>query len=1821
MKSSSIFKPYQKYECWRGDTQKILKNSIGRQLPYIANFKKNVCQVFNIEWEIVTHSFTFPDGCTLIDVDYFPAKDGQFGICIGVEDQSLSWGAEHFVVALVADEDNPTMRMTHSVAVPVRITTLKTLFSSMDMAEGRENGTLGLHSSLLEWPHILAIGCKETKCFLAQLTESKAEPIATASRRHQINLLGGYTTDGTFQLTQEGDAYRDYPANAVYITAFALMPRSRTLMVGFSMGAILAASLNPSNIMVFLELRHERLIREIAPLEPEDDPDKFEYFIAAVDRSSRHPIMIQMWRGSFKTLEVVDDAEKYDKPSYHVVLEHKLQFGERWLSVNPIVCERGEYSNRRRDDSTMDSILNVSQSFGCTSNRSHVLLAYEKRQLSISASDEPVFLVEAAIFDVDAWYYKRVPGKITSDGTVLAQCAFMSCIKSEIPSENVSDVGILTLNSTDVTRFRSSVSDADPLFYPSSLSYDRVFVVRNNRIDWMKIQSIQQTILEKCASKLPFVIRSPELMAAEIFAAGLVRKSILTGSPNSSAAEINESELSTEQKIVLNAMVYHGKIEEFCNLATRHDLSDKIKKEIADWAVHEAVDYKRIVSDGTVSLFQGITKDLSPIVEDTVVQGIKLFRVVHEFLKVCSKNIKDGARLNTLVRSLKCMRNHTKLASRFIMFRLVPPNHQSEIQMRESHEKRKNLALKNKTALPIQLVIRNMHRLASDAQFWNDMPHDEWYPPTPLDLLESVLNVNISERIKRELIVQYVIDWTRVQPGHAEDTEKELAVETIKVMTNQMLDVDLEKIYYVLDQEKAALKQKQPLSLTNEEGGAKKVFTLQDDGLTYDQLWSGEVHLASTIGKNDLERFQQRMKMQVEGEKRRMPVLDPELEMLYQVYLFENQKYELMSAEAIESNKLLSSFMPVMMRKGGRQSHQKSAKEQEIQKSVREMFDKQLEKDRLEMPKAFVCFGDKQGKKRPSEAYEQDSTSPVQYVPPTAKRIQQVKRQQPCESPVVKDVTQASSVASPSDLERNAEINMMIATPARYYKRPIPASAAVDLTSPTTNRLPPVPTQNSILKTAKTIQSPSRGRIRFHESVHRGANESIESTEEIMEEDEEAPRLKGLNFAILEDEEEEEMTTTRRSVVHPIEEQEEKSGNEEEEDGIEMEKSYEAQDDFEVLEDRSEETIPPAEPMEDTFVIRTDDISPGVDETYELTEREEMPEKTTESVEMVQEEGEKLEEEEFLETAEVQNERETVAQVATTEEKEKEEDEEIGDVLGEELHKEEEKDSWHEPLDGIHRSFEMQKDEDCVPVATHRNEEEEESIEELAEDIPLDRTFEVEEEEDPQPLADLPKIVRPVIDAPATPELPAESTPDQAEPEQEQATPVQANAERDEAEHAEAEHAEPKRADQEKSGPEKAETEQAEQEQDVPEAVAEKTEKPQENVKKVEKPAEVDPFERPPSANTRSATKSARNSRSVSPTEEPISQKKEQPKSTTRKASAASVQKTTEVQEDEEEDDRPPSRRTRAASVRKETTQGLPEQEEVKKTPRKRATSVRKDTGLATTEEPVEEQTANTSKATRASSVKRTSSRSRTTSAALPQDEQPMTSSVRTTRSRTTSRNVTPAREVEKVKQATRKSPARRKTEDRSATPAEEAPVFPDLSGSALVRQISANRKTISRTTSVNEITPATSAARSAPRAQSVLPTATPRRGRPPKIATESNATPAVAGRAASKRRTPSADDSLQEEPPKKARGRPRNTPLKVIPESSDQPATSAAEKTTETPRRTGSRSRSNSTSSNANMTMTPKRGRKASLEDLAEEDEDTDTAPLRRSARRLPKP
>lgn len=263
--NSLIFNFFPKFNC----ALLIILQKIWNQIP-----QKKILKKFQNAIALYRNPTTFN----------FP--ENTFGILLAVYDPHRVWGSENFILSLKTIPNSPNLEITNSLKIPYEITCLKTLFSESDM---KDSESLGLFYKLTEWRHVVAVGCEKTNCYLAALnpisSESSDVVTITDNPRNFINLMSAYTSEceGVFRYSQEDGIYKDYPAEDVFVSALSLMPRSRTLLVGFSMGGLLAASLSSSNQMMLLELRHERLIRSIAPTEPEDDPDKFEYFITAVE--------------------------------------------------------------------------------------------------------------------------------------------------------------------------------------------------------------------------------------------------------------------------------------------------------------------------------------------------------------------------------------------------------------------------------------------------------------------------------------------------------------------------------------------------------------------------------------------------------------------------------------------------------------------------------------------------------------------------------------------------------------------------------------------------------------------------------------------------------------------------------------------------------------------------------------------------------------------------------------------------------------------------------------------------------------------------------------------------------------------------------------------------------------------------------------------------------------------------------------------------------------------------------------------------------------------------------------------------------------------------------------------------------------------------------------------------------------------------------------------------------------------------------------------------------------------------------------------------
>ncbi|CAI5437591.1 unnamed protein product [Caenorhabditis angaria] len=213
---------------------------------------KDTTHVYHLERNKKVYTFEFPDGVKIVDVQ--TKMDCSLGSHVNLK---LAW----------------------TLGVPEVITVVKTLFTNEDMHRKRK--ALKLYRNFENWPHVVAIGAKNSCCFIGNLQQQEDfDPESLfINTVIIINVLSPSRSESrrTFTYTSE-DFSKTYDVAVVSVTSLGFLPRSRTLLVGIDMGGIIKVALNPSSSIKSLPL--QRPIRQIATVEPEDEPDRDEYFIA-----------------------------------------------------------------------------------------------------------------------------------------------------------------------------------------------------------------------------------------------------------------------------------------------------------------------------------------------------------------------------------------------------------------------------------------------------------------------------------------------------------------------------------------------------------------------------------------------------------------------------------------------------------------------------------------------------------------------------------------------------------------------------------------------------------------------------------------------------------------------------------------------------------------------------------------------------------------------------------------------------------------------------------------------------------------------------------------------------------------------------------------------------------------------------------------------------------------------------------------------------------------------------------------------------------------------------------------------------------------------------------------------------------------------------------------------------------------------------------------------------------------------------------------------------------------------------------------------------
>ncbi|VDM36453.1 unnamed protein product [Toxocara canis] len=403
---------------------------------------------------------------------------------------------------------------------------------------------------------------------------------------------------------------------------------------------------------------------------------------------------------------------------------------------------------------------------------------------------------EGAIFDLNAFYYKRLIPRVLFDSTIAHQNAFISRFTLASPKQVHLGFPLdVMASASSICRFESPLSDAnDALFYASSLAISLDIITATHTFG-VSIHSIQEEVLNFAESNIEKVMNGRPCTAAEwITAVGLANA-------NSTIASNSEN---VDASVVVSALIYHRRgralknwVEETRNKAAKSWLA----KQLWDEVEHSKSRFDELSS----SLFGSLANDLSRAAVVSMGSTASLVSIAAELFgclasKADTLSSTERAELECHHRASSNLALYSRLVLFFWQKGLLPEasgfrKHRDEL--RENFDRCATMAKKNRSAVfnsPLRLrlllqtsllffesdvrlsevlwisaLLEEMHLANGDDTCRIPGAGPLWYPPRSLlTLLAQMLVLQIVDVAKYKLIGYFLLDYDHVCDDKAE---------------------------------------------------------------------------------------------------------------------------------------------------------------------------------------------------------------------------------------------------------------------------------------------------------------------------------------------------------------------------------------------------------------------------------------------------------------------------------------------------------------------------------------------------------------------------------------------------------------------------------------------------------------------------------------------------------------------------------------------------------------------------------------------------------------------------------------------------------------------------------------------------------------------------------------------------------------------------------------------------------------------------------------------------------------------------------------------
>ncbi|KAJ1348827.1 hypothetical protein KIN20_004222 [Parelaphostrongylus tenuis] len=764
---------YSKYIHMRDDHDcnvKFFKDCSGEFVNLIALHCANSVTICRIQEDRLECRYVFPEELIVKDVEYIRVEDGGYGLVVALNSVKVS--AHPHCVALLRWSAGQ-LQLVRKLKMEQEITCMKVVADAESMIQLQPF----LHPKMALWPHIVVVGTLNAHCFLFHFDQLE--------QQHDVDVhvpLFGKLTDGLkpfhdddmFVYTYVDDCTGNTQSKRIkrdlaYVTCVNFLERSRTVLLGFSFGGVISISLSSCPTIDPLMYPCNAPVQFITALEPDDDPRAHLWFFVAYATLNTKPLHLCLYQVVFPEEESLPINERtWDRPIFGIKLVIPFYNSSRWISLQTLVRERIEI--RSSDDSTRDS-----SRLGSEKDKSLAFFTYV-------ANDRNGCSIKGGLFDLNAYYYKRLVHSISHDGTAAQQCAFMSVIhpiSTLLKDEDWSLVKDSVVDANFITRFISNVSDAEQMFYPSALEIFVMYVAGAEKCYQFTLPSLPNQLLSTICADLEMHIADATSASAWLNALGFHKKEARTSKDQ--YAHVHS---------VLSVLIGHQRAAAIVQFIRNCDSSES-RHMIATWIWEEIDKASKKLHETIAPLFARFSAPLSPAgqkslahVHDVFVGGVQIIR---ELVKVGDREQDETKEYMTSLEAKRFagenLLSYSTVIHQLIYSMILPVAEDREIRLALEESVKERRSKISGGQLNVDKLVNRMRKRSPSEPLWH-AEGPQWYPPALLNLLGPILLLNIPTKWKGQLLAFYLLDYANCKGTCTSDSD--LASNLIELVTKQM---------------------------------------------------------------------------------------------------------------------------------------------------------------------------------------------------------------------------------------------------------------------------------------------------------------------------------------------------------------------------------------------------------------------------------------------------------------------------------------------------------------------------------------------------------------------------------------------------------------------------------------------------------------------------------------------------------------------------------------------------------------------------------------------------------------------------------------------------------------------------------------------------------------------------------------------------------------------------------------------------------------------------------------------------------------------------